>query len=76
VDRWHLSGARRVNPQVFGVKSRETRGHEATKWREDQERPFEKDRWRRSKDLANSGARRVRAKHWVLRVTRTRGARR
>jgi hypothetical protein len=31
------------------------------KWREDQEHPSEKDRWRRSKDLANSRARRVRA---------------
>jgi hypothetical protein len=27
------SGARRVNAQVFGIKSRETRGHEAVKWR-------------------------------------------
>jgi hypothetical protein len=29
-------------------------------WREDLERPSEKDRWRRSKDLVNSGAHRVR----------------
>jgi hypothetical protein len=37
-------GVRRVNAQVFGVKSRETRGHEATKWQEVVSHPFEEDR--------------------------------
>jgi hypothetical protein len=50
-----------VKAQVLGVKSREARVCEAAKWREDQEHPFEEDRWQRSRDLANSGARRVRA---------------
>jgi hypothetical protein len=37
-DRWQRSrdlrnlGVHRVNSQVVGVKSREARGHEATKW--------------------------------------------
>jgi hypothetical protein len=42
------SGVHRVNAQVFGVKIRETRGHEATKWREVVSRPSEEDRWKRS----------------------------
>jgi hypothetical protein len=50
-----------VNAQVFGVKSRETRGREAAKWREAVSRPSKEDRWQRSRDLANSGVRRVRA---------------
>jgi hypothetical protein len=50
-----------VNAQVFGVKSRETRGREAAKWREAVSRPSKEDRWKRSRDLANSGVRRVRA---------------
>jgi hypothetical protein len=48
-----------VNTQVFGVKSRETRGHEAAKWREAVSHPSEKDRWKRSRDLMNLGVRRV-----------------
>jgi hypothetical protein len=54
-------GVRRVNAQVFGVKSRETRGHEEAKWREARSRPSEGDRWRRLRDLTNSGVRRVNA---------------
>jgi hypothetical protein len=61
INRSRISGAHRVNTQVFGVKSHEMRGHEAVKWQEDLERPSEKERWRRSKYLANSGAHRVRA---------------
>jgi hypothetical protein len=67
------SGVRRVNAQVFGVKSRETRGHEATKWREAVSHPFEEDRWKRSRDLANSGVRRVKAQ--VLGIQNCEGAR-
>jgi hypothetical protein len=37
-------GVRRVNAQVFGVKSRKMRGHEATKWREAVSRPSKEDR--------------------------------
>jgi hypothetical protein len=55
------SGVRRVKAQVLGVQSREARGREAAKWREDRSRPSEEDRWQRSRDLANSGVRRVRA---------------
>jgi hypothetical protein len=41
------SGVRRANAQVVGVKSRETRGCEVTKWREDRNRPSEEDRCQR-----------------------------
>jgi hypothetical protein len=54
------SGVRRVNAQVFGVKSHETRGHEAVKWREAMSCPSKEDRCQRSRDLANSGVRRLR----------------
>jgi hypothetical protein len=67
------SGVRRVNAQVFGVKSRETRGHEVAKWREAVSRPSEEDRWKRSRDLANSGVRRVKAQ--VLGIQSSRGTR-
>jgi hypothetical protein len=50
-----------VNAQVFGIKSRETRGHEAAKWREAVDRPSEEDRSQRSRDLVNSGVRRVKS---------------
>lgn len=46
-DRWQKSrdlvnsGARKVNAQVFGVKSHETRGREAAKWRKAVNRPSE-----------------------------------
>jgi hypothetical protein len=33
IERSHGLGACRVNAQVFGIKSCETRGHEAVKWR-------------------------------------------
>jgi hypothetical protein len=36
-------------------------GRAQVKWREDCSRPSEEDRWQRSRDLANSGVRRVRA---------------
>jgi hypothetical protein len=62
VDRWHLASRELVSGRVenWCQKSRgdESRG---TKWREARSRPSGKDRWRRSKDLTNSGARRVRA---------------
>jgi hypothetical protein len=61
IDDLANSGVRRVNAQVFGVKSRETRGHEAAKWREAVSHPSQEDRCQRSRDLANSGVRRVRA---------------
>jgi hypothetical protein len=37
-----------VRTQVLGVKSRETRGREAAKWREAVSRPSGEDRWQRS----------------------------
>jgi hypothetical protein len=46
-----------VKAQVLGVKSREARGREATKEREDRSRPSEEDRWREikgSRELGNS----------------------
>jgi hypothetical protein len=42
------SGVRRIKAQVLGVQSREARGREAAKWREDQDRPSGKDAWQRS----------------------------
>jgi hypothetical protein len=54
------SGVHRVNAQVFGVKSHETRGHEAAKWREAVSHPSKEDRCQRSRDLTNSGVRRLR----------------
>jgi hypothetical protein len=51
------SGVRRVKAQVLGVQSREARGREATKEREDHSHPSEEDRWReivRSRELGSS----------------------
>ena len=42
------SGVRKIKAQVLGVQSREARGREATKWREDQDHPSGKDVWQRS----------------------------
>jgi hypothetical protein len=62
-DRWQRSrdlansGVRRVKAQVLGVQSREARGREATKWREDRSHPSEEDRWREiegSRELGSS----------------------
>jgi hypothetical protein len=53
------SGARRVKPKYLALKV--ARGREAAKWREAVSRPSKEDRWKRSRDLANSGVRRVRA---------------
>jgi hypothetical protein len=55
------SRVRRVNAQVFGVKSHETRGHKEEKWREAVSRTSEEDRCHRSRDLVKSGVRRLRA---------------
>jgi hypothetical protein len=55
------SGVRKVNAQLFGVKSHETRGHKEAKWREAVSRTSEEDRCQRSRDLTNSGVRRLRA---------------
>jgi hypothetical protein len=41
IDDLANSGVRRVKAQVLGVQSRETRGREVTKWREDWSRPSE-----------------------------------
>jgi hypothetical protein len=58
VDRWHLATQELVSGSVERLV---LKVREAVKWREDQERSSKWDRWRRSKDLVNSGARRVRA---------------
>ena len=50
-------GFRRIKAQVLGVQSREVRGCEAAKWREDQDRPSGKDAWKeieRSHELGSS----------------------
>jgi hypothetical protein len=62
VDRWHLASRELVSGRVEKLALKVAR-HEDTKRRSGEEarsHPSEKDRWRRSKDLANSGARRVR----------------
>jgi hypothetical protein len=46
-----------VKAQVLGIQSREARGREAAKEREDRSRPSEEDRWReieRSRELGSS----------------------
>jgi hypothetical protein len=50
-----LGGSQSKSPRVGCSKSR------VTKPREDQDRPSEEDRWQRSRDLANSEVRKVRA---------------
>jgi hypothetical protein len=46
------------------------------KWREDLSRPSGEDRWQRSRDLANSGVRRVKAQVLVFKVARREYAKR
>jgi hypothetical protein len=62
VDRWHLASRELVSGRVEKVVLKFAR-REDTKRRSAKEamsRPSEKDMWRRSKDLTNSGARRLR----------------
>jgi hypothetical protein len=55
-----VGGVCRIKAQVLGVQSREARGREAAKWREIYSRPSGGTGGERSRDLANSGVRRLR----------------
>jgi hypothetical protein len=60
-DRWHIASRELVSGRAENLVSRvaKARGHEVA--RRNRDRPSGEDAWQRSRDLANSGVRRVKA---------------